>query len=147
MSLEIIKKSLKNNAWVILPQGSLDSVTSEIFSNAIEQVLAENGKQLLVDMEHVDYISSLGLSTIIRLIKLCKDKNAKLFLCNSQSSVQKIFKLSKLDFLELNLESADPAHPFTSYLKEHSGPSEFEDESNAEKKKQQWLKKRKKLES
>lgn len=116
MGLHIRQNRFKENAFVLSPEGSLDSYSYETLDHAVMELLHKKTKHILVDMAKVDYISSLGLSCIIRLIKTAKEWNAHLAIYDSQQQVQRVLQLSKLEFLEINPDNLDPAHPFFDYI-------------------------------
>ncbi len=137
MALHIRHRSLNADSYVLTPEGSLDSYTYETFEKEAVDLLERKAKYILVDMAKVDYISSLGLSSVIRLIKTAKDFGAVLALYDSQNEVQKVLQLSKLEFLELNPDKLDPAHPFFDYI-------QAQQEERADKQKEAEKKEKKK---
>ena len=116
MSLRIRHQALNSNSFVLQPEGALDSYSYRTFEAEVSALFTKGAKHLLVDMAGVDYISSLGLSSIIHLIKTSKEHEANFVLYNSQESIQKVLELSKLDFVQINPDSLDPTHPFFDYL-------------------------------
>jgi anti-sigma B factor antagonist len=116
MGLQIRQNHFKEGAFVLSPEGSLDSYSYETLEHAVIELLHKKTRHILVDMAKVDYISSLGLSCIIRLIKTAKEFNAHFAIYDSQQEVQRVLQLSKLEFLEINPENLDPAHPFFDYI-------------------------------
>jgi anti-sigma B factor antagonist len=61
-----------------------------------EQVVMENVK-IIVNLEGVNFIDSTALSTLVRGLKHCREKQGDLHLCNLQQPVRVIFELTRLD--------------------------------------------------
>lgn len=61
-----------------------------------EQVVMENFK-FIVNLEGVNFIDSTALSTLVRGLKHCREKNGDLHLCCLQQPVRVIFELTRLD--------------------------------------------------
>lgn len=61
-----------------------------------EQVLLDRVK-FIVNLEGVNFIDSTALSTLVRGLKHCREKQGDLHLCNLQQPVRVIFELTRLD--------------------------------------------------
>lgn len=54
-------------------------------------------KHLVVNLEGVGFIDSSGLSTMVKILKRCRQNGGDLILCNMQQAVFIIFELTRLD--------------------------------------------------
>jgi anti-sigma B factor antagonist len=83
-----------NEAKVVQFEGHLDSNTSQEAENCLNDLLAQQTNNILVDFEKLDYISSAGLRVLLSTAKQLKASNGKLHLCNLNETVQEIFDMS-----------------------------------------------------
>ena len=117
--LQIQSRLIGENTWVVAPQGSIDSSTSEGFKGALEEVCQKNqaATHLLLDMAGVKYISSMGLGTLIPFLKKSKENSAALALYDVQLAVKRVLEISRLDFLMIQPEKLPVGHPFSEYIR------------------------------
>ena len=92
---------LPNGGRVILPEGAIDTATSEQFKNRVVSYLEDNApaSALLVDLSRVKYISSVGLGALIQLMKKSRQRQSPFALYDPQLAVRRVLEISKLDFL------------------------------------------------
>ncbi len=64
-----IKQETLNGIEIFSVKGRLDSTTSTTFENLISTNLSQGKKQILFDLEELDYISSAGLRVILKTMK------------------------------------------------------------------------------
>src|SRR3989338_578375 len=70
--------------------GPLDSETQYHFDYFLEEILISSTKAIILDMGGVNYISSMGISSIIGLRKEAQRIDFKLMMVNLQPKVKKI---------------------------------------------------------
>lgn len=81
---------VENETLTIFLEGELNSFNSEEVENKIEKIIAENSfKAIVLDLEHLNYISSAGLRIIVRLKQQYDDTS----LVKVPSGVYDIFKM------------------------------------------------------
>ncbi len=103
---------------VILLSGSLDASSAPLLQQEAEKCFRKpEMMDVLIDMGGVDYISSMGLGTLIALMKIAKSNRATLTLYDSQASVERMMQMTKIDFLMLNPKHLDVSNPFVDYVK------------------------------
>jgi len=94
--MELIKLSL-NTLPVLKLKGRFDAHEVEpVNAWLAEQTKAGNVK-IIVNLEGVNFIDSTALSTLVRGLKLCREKNGDLHVCSLQQPVRVIFELTRLD--------------------------------------------------
>lgn len=97
MNTEIINEE---TVLTVIPEGHLDSITSDDFNVAIESKL-EGVTQLVLDFSKVDYISSKGIRVILMYNQKMKSCG-KMVMKNLNPAVYEVFRLSGLlDVLEI----------------------------------------------
>lgn len=77
--------------------GALDSSTAPKFQEEIQKIIPLNPKELVMDMEHLDFMSSAGL----RIIIFAKQKlgtAAKLIIVKPQEQLLETLKMTGLIF-------------------------------------------------
>lgn len=70
--------------------GPLDSETHQHFDFCLEDILIPSTRAIVLHMEGVDYISSMGISSIFGLRKKAQDNDFELLMVNLQPKVKKI---------------------------------------------------------
>jgi anti-anti-sigma factor len=75
-------------------QGRLDSNTSAAAESELTGLLGAGASQLLLDFEHLDYISSAGLRIVLATAKRIRAKGGALRLCSLNEMVFEVFEIS-----------------------------------------------------
>ncbi|MBI9088344.1 MAG: STAS domain-containing protein [Desulfobacterium sp.] len=106
--MEIIQKT-SNTVEVFKVNGRLDSNTSDLLKEKLDQILENGTTQVVIDFEHLDYISSAGIRVILRTVKVLKRTQGNLVLCSLQDYVREVFEIAGFDgylTIEQNLDRA-----------------------------------------
>ncbi len=98
MALEIVKEN-KGSITVIKVIGDINAHTVNDFEKALEQCVENGEYSILIDCERLDYISSAGLGALMGVIESVKNNGGDIKLCNTSSSVYRVFDI--LGFTEL----------------------------------------------
>lgn len=77
--------------------GRLDSVSSSEFDQAAQKWLADGEKNVILDLQHLDYISSAGLRVILALAKKLKAAQGSLSWCCLSEMVQDVISCAGFD--------------------------------------------------
>lgn len=89
----------KNGATLtVLPEGRLDSVTSPVFKDLLEQEL-DGVKEVIIDLEKVDYVSSGGLRVLLWAQQEMDDCQGSLKVLHVSDPIKKIFGI--VGFMDL----------------------------------------------
>jgi anti-anti-sigma factor len=80
-------------AHMITLQGSLDSSTYFDLDERIRNVLSSSPRLLVFDLERLDYISSMGIRSIVNARKAVKSKDGHVVLISPQSQIRKVFDI------------------------------------------------------
>ena len=81
-------------ATVVAIQGRLDALSAPSFDEQIVDILANSTNGLVIDLSELEYISSAGLRSILKLIKLAPTQGKNVVICSLQPSVFSVFKIS-----------------------------------------------------
>lgn len=85
-----MKFNIENGALIIYLEGELNSFTSEEVEKEIDKIMSENSfERIVLDFEHLRYISSAGLRVIVRI----KQQHDDTTLVKVPSSVYEIFNM------------------------------------------------------
>lgn len=95
MALQVDVQQKARGAYIVSPSGSLDTATFQEFDSRIEPILAENIDLLVFDLENLEYISSAGISSILRARHAVRKNNGNVRFINLQPQIQKVFDIIK----------------------------------------------------
>ena len=96
--------------------GRLDVHLSADFEKEINKVITEEPScNLLLNLGDVEYMSSSGLRIFVSTMRILKETNRKLKLCNINNAVKKIFEVVELmDMFDIYETEADALKSFKS---------------------------------
>ena len=80
-------------SFIIHPVGTIDTITSPILNNEVDQVLELEPETILFDMKQVDYINTQGLRVILKVQQVMKRWGSRVVLMNLQSHIEKVFDI------------------------------------------------------
>ena len=93
MKINVVTRSGGNLA--ISLTGSLDTETYVDFEKILEGVFKDPVKILILDLGGLEYISTMGISIILKARKLTEGCQGEFSIVNVQPQVQKIFDIIK----------------------------------------------------
>ena len=93
LKIEVVKK--EKETVIVRPFGAIDSSSYEEFEQRIQPLLIPAIKNLILDMAGVDYISSMGVSAIIKTKKTLDANKASLLIINLQPQIKAVFEVIK----------------------------------------------------
>jgi anti-sigma B factor antagonist len=94
--MEIIKAS-RNNTPVLQLKGRFDAHEVEPVNAWLIEQTKSGSVKIIINLEGVNFIDSTALSTLVRGLKLCREKSGDLHVCSLQQPVRVIFELTRLD--------------------------------------------------
>ncbi len=80
----------------VVVSGRLDSDTAPQLEAAIVQHLRSKPRNVLIDFQHLDYISSAGLRVVTLALKTMRSYGGNLQLARMQPQVKKVFDIVRL---------------------------------------------------
>lgn len=87
----------RNTYAIVKVSGNLDGRRSDELMNTVEKQIGPGNIDILVDFEKVEYISSMGIGTLISLSRDIRKKNGRLILFGIQDSVKDTFDRTHLN--------------------------------------------------
>ena len=106
--MEIIEE-MQNDINIYRLIGRLDSNTSPGLEQKLFQVISEGAKNMVVDFNDIDYISSAGLRVILKAFKALDRKDGRIMLCSMQDYVRQLFETTGIDAFVPILATMDDA--------------------------------------
>lgn len=98
MSLKIdVNFNAEKDKWDINLAGELDMYTANELKDELNIAIEENPKDLIINMQNLDYIDSTGLGILIGVLKRLKQKQSEIYITNTKPNVKKIFSITALD--------------------------------------------------
>jgi anti-anti-sigma factor len=76
--------------------GRLDGTTSAACDEKINPLLVPETKTLMFDMTNLDYISSMGLRTIIKVRQYIEGNGGSVSMMKMQPQIEKVFNVANL---------------------------------------------------
>ena len=95
MRVTIKEDKEKKGFFTVIPEGSIDSDTHDGFRDKIGPLLVKSTKNILLDLRHVDYISSAGLGVLFLVRKYMVENGGTLLFCNLKPQIKKLFEIVK----------------------------------------------------
>ncbi|GAA4821493.1 STAS domain-containing protein [Algivirga pacifica] len=75
----------------------LDSLKAPMLKSELVTLFQSGTENLILDMQHVKYVDSSGLSAILVAKRLADETNGELVIASLSEHVEKLLKISKLD--------------------------------------------------
>ena len=92
-----IDKNKRGTVVVVAPHGSLDIDTRKIFQDMLIGLLDTGETAILVDLSHVDFMTSTGLSAMLFAAKRVEDIAGKFAVCSINKGIHSVFEISGFD--------------------------------------------------
>jgi anti-sigma B factor antagonist len=94
--MKIVEKREKD-ICILTPIGRLDVNTSESFRERLLQVIADGTKNIILDCQSLDYISSGGLRVVLEGAKKTWQLEGKMVLCSLKDYIKEVFEVTQFD--------------------------------------------------
>lgn len=91
--METIIKQTEDKYLVTLA-GELDTAAAAEVEKTLQPLYKSDGRDVIIECEHLDYIASSGLRILISLLKGAKAGGSRVVLKNVNEDIQSVFKLT-----------------------------------------------------
>lgn len=91
-----IKENSASKAIVEL-KGELDTAAVENFKAKIDPIMADAGKQIIIDFTDLEYISSAGMRVLLLLNKNATEKGGSMTIVGMKEDILQIFQMVGFD--------------------------------------------------
>lgn len=116
-ALSIDTQLLAGEILAVVLNGSLNSTTTDQFNQAIQNHLNQGRSKIIIDCRNVDYVSSLGIGSLVALQSRLRKKGGEVKLAALFGVAAEAIRLVGLDKvlniysdLEFARQSFDPTH-------------------------------------
>jgi anti-sigma B factor antagonist len=108
MSLTITIQEKKDNSFLVVPAGEINTETCQKLEKEVAPILGR-ASAIVFEMKDVTYISSMGLGAIFRIKQAMEKKQGTILLANPQPQIRAVFESMKIlpDHMFASLEEAD----------------------------------------
>ena len=97
MNFDIKTEQLSDDSYVISLAGEVDLYTAPEFKQQLLEVIAQGGKQVIVDFSNTTFIDSTTLGVLVGGVKRLRTNDGQLSLICSDRNITKIFEITGLD--------------------------------------------------
>ncbi len=94
--MRIVSNNLENGELLVKIEGEVDVYTSIDLKKELTKLVEADEKNIIIDLENVNYMDSSGLGVLVALLKELKKIGGELKLISLPVSVKKIFDLTRL---------------------------------------------------
>jgi anti-sigma B factor antagonist len=94
--MEINAKHNDNKSVITVNNNKLIGVESEIFQNAVQELINKGSKKILVDLSKVEFISSWGIGLLVHAYTTCHNKNIAFAIGGINPQVMNVLNQLKL---------------------------------------------------
>ena len=95
--MEAIQESDSLYTLLKLDSPRFDSQSSSNLRPRVEEALGLGNKNLVLDLEEVNYVDSAGFSAILVANRLCIEEEGQLILINTQDNIRRLIKMAHLE--------------------------------------------------
>ncbi len=96
----MLKKKKVNHILIVYPEGRLDITKSTEMEEEITKTIDEEGiRNVILNLENVEYMSSSGFRACIALLRKLKSLNGNFKISNVRPTVKRIFDVIELTTL------------------------------------------------
>ena len=97
MNFDINTEQVGDGAYVISLSGEVDLYTAPEFKQQLLDVIAQGGRQVIVDFTDTTFIDSTTLGVLVGGVKRLRPNDGQLSLVCSDRNITKIFEITGLD--------------------------------------------------
>ncbi len=109
-----IETERRGSTLILKADGRVDGANAREFQSDVEAAIEANERAVVMDMEHLSYISSAGLRVILLTAKTLRDQDTKFALCSLSESIQEVFEISGFNkIISIHPSQADALAAFS----------------------------------
>ena len=98
MSIDInLKNDIDTDFSEVSVAGELDVSTADEFKEYLHKLIDKGIRNIILDLESLDYNDSTRLGVIIGILKRIKVENKEIYIKSPRDNVKKIFSITGLD--------------------------------------------------
>lgn len=93
MTLKVEYEQKAADVFIIHLQGSLNSNTYPSLEDPLNEILQKKPQIIVMDMEHLEYLSSAGIRIILKSRDAIKKNEGKIVFMHLQPQIRKVFDI------------------------------------------------------
>ncbi len=97
--MTIRQEKLQDKRWLVHVEGRLDQQLTPALETNLNQLLQEDGVQIIVNLAQANYINSGGLRCLITAWRKARQQKGDLLICGLNGRLQGIFEMAGFDQL------------------------------------------------
>jgi anti-sigma B factor antagonist len=97
--MELYRHELDNSVLILSADGGLNADTAAAFVDQLARLIDEGVKKIIVDCTHLDYISSYGISVLVRVHSKLAARGGDVKIASPRSVVLKALQIVRLNRL------------------------------------------------
>jgi anti-sigma B factor antagonist len=82
---------------VLSADASLDSYNVQVFLNELQRLIEANARKLVVDCAQIGYLSSIGITALIRVHKRMAERDGAVKLAAVRAPLGRLLEITRLD--------------------------------------------------
>jgi anti-anti-sigma factor len=106
--MKIVATQLEK-AVLLKVSGRMDAENATEFEQACDQWIAQGAKNLIADLNDLQYVSSMGLRSFLSAAQKLKSASGSLILCGLRGLPRQVFEMTRLMSLFPVFETAEQA--------------------------------------
>lgn len=91
----LITEKKYQNTIIFSLKGRLDNKGASVLESKFDEY-SDNNNSLLLNLDGVDYLSSIGIRALIKIDKALRQKGGELFFCNLSDNIKQVLNISGL---------------------------------------------------
>jgi anti-anti-sigma factor len=95
--LTMMKRIPRADLRIVSLSGRIDAGTAPTVNRAVREAMSKGGRQIIVELRDVTFLSSSGLRTLLLLARELRRDGGDLILCALQPQVAEVFHLTGFD--------------------------------------------------
>lgn len=109
LSIVTIARLQVGNKVVLRVSGRMDAQNGLQFEQICQSCISEGITNLVIDLDDLVYISSMGLGCLVAVAKTLQEKGGALRICRLNGLVKQVFEITRLDRIFRLHESVESA--------------------------------------
>jgi anti-anti-sigma factor len=91
--MELIESNA-DGVTIVEPRGRMDAAGAKPLGDRVVALIQAGAKRIVIDLAHIQYISSAGFRALLIARKQSADSDGRLVLCGLTAEVRRLFEIS-----------------------------------------------------
>lgn len=95
--MTVSQLQLEPNLWLVEARGRLDQTLTPQLEQTLNQLLADQIQNIIVDLSMATYINSGGLRCLLTSCRLARNQGGEIVICGLNTRLREIFEMVGFD--------------------------------------------------